>query len=77
MEATSKFAVKVAVELASMKLEIIDRESRLIGQLICNKGKGVNESLIELSARLDAEIGEIKALIDNSLLILNDYKPED
>ena len=76
MGRTSKFAVKVALELAAMKLEMIDRESRLIGQLIGSKDKGASESLKDLSINLDIGLGEIKELIDNALLISKDYEPE-
>ena len=76
MGKTSKFAVRVALELAAMKLDMIDRESRLIGQLIGSKDKGANESLRDLSMSLDTGLGEIKELIDNALLISKDYKPE-
>ena len=76
MEGTSKFAIRMALELATMKLDALDRESRLIGNLVRSKDEGARNSLIELSISLDIELGEIKKIIGNALLVSKDYEPE-
>jgi hypothetical protein len=76
MEGTSKFAIRMALELATMKLDALDRESRLIGNLVRSKDEGARNSLIELSISLDIELGEIKEIISNALLVSKDFEPE-
>lgn len=76
MEGTSKFAIRMALELAAMKLDALDRESRLIGNLVRSKDEGARNSLIELSISLDIELGEIKEIISNALLVSKDFEPE-
>lgn len=76
MEGTSKFAIRMALELATMKLDALDRESRLIGNLVRSKDEGARNSLIELSISLDIELGEIKEIISNALLVSKDLEPE-
>ena len=76
MEGTSKFAIRMALELATMKLDALDRESRLIGNLVRSEDEGARNSLIELSISLDIELGEIKEIISNALLVSKDFEPE-
>lgn len=76
MESTSKFAISMALELVSVKLDALDRESRLIGNLVRSKDEEARNSLIELSISLDIELGEIKKIIGNALLVSKDYEPE-
>lgn len=76
MEGTSKFAIRMALELATMKLDALDRESRLIGNLARSKDEGARNSLIELSISLDIELGEIREIISNALLVSKDFEPE-
>ena len=76
MEGTSKFAIRMALELATMKLDALDRESRLIGNLVRSKDEGARNSLIELSISLDIELGEIKEILSNALLVSKDFEPE-
>ena len=76
MEGTSKFAIRMALELATMKLDALDRESRLIGNLARSKDEEARKSLVELSITLDIELGEIKEIISNALLVSKDYEPE-
>ena len=76
MEGTSKFAIRMALELATMKLDALDRESRLIGNLVRSKDEGARNSLIELSISLDIELGEIREIISNALLVSKDFEPE-
>ena len=76
MEGTSKFAIRMALELATMKLDALDRESRLIGNLAISKDEEARKSLVELSMTLDIELGEIKEIISNALLVSKDFEPE-
>lgn len=76
MESTSKFAISMALELVAVKLDALDRESRLIGNLVRSKDDEARNSLIELSISLDIELGEIKKIIGNALLVSKDYEPE-
>lgn len=76
MESTSKFAISMALELVAVKLDALDRESRLIGNLVRSKDEEARNSLIELSISLDIELGEIKKIIGNALLVSKDYEPE-
>ena len=76
MEGTSKFAISMALELATMKLDALDRESRLIGNLARSKDEEARKSLVELSMNLDIELGEIKEIISNALLVSKDFEPE-
>lgn len=76
MEGTSKFAIRMALELATMKLDALDRESRLIGNLARSKDEEARKSLVELSMTLDIELGEIKEIISNALLVSKDFEPE-
>lgn len=76
MESTSKFAISMALELVSVKLDALDRESRLIGNLVRSKDEEAINSLIELSISLDIELGEIKKIIGNALLVSKDYELE-
>lgn len=76
MEGTSKFAIRMALELATMKLDALDRESRMIGNFVRSKDEGARNSLIELSISLDIELGEIKEIISNALLVSKDFEPE-
>lgn len=76
MEGTSKFAIRMALELATMKLDALDRESRLIGNLARGKDKEDRKSLVEMSMTLDIELGEIKEIISNALLVSKDFEPE-
>ena len=76
MEGTSKFAIRMALELATMKLDALDRESRLIGNLVRSKNEEARNSLIDLSISLDIELGEIKKIIGNALLVSKDCEPE-
>ena len=76
MEGTSKFAIRMALELATMKLDALDRESRLIGNLARSKDEEARKSLVELSMALDIELGEIKEIISNALLVSKDFEPE-
>lgn len=76
MESTSKFAIGMALELVAVKLDALDRESRLIGSLVRSKDEEARNSLIELSISLDIELGEIKKIIGNALLVYRDYEPE-
>ena len=76
MEGTSKFAIRMALELAAMKLDALDRESRLIGNLARSKDEEARKSLVELSMALDIELGEIKEIISNALLVSKDFEPE-
>lgn len=76
MEGTSKFAIRMALELATMKLDALDRESRLIGNLARSKDEEDRKSLVEMSMTLDIELGEIKEIISNALLVSKDFEPE-
>lgn len=75
MEGTSKFAIRMALELATMELDALDRESRLIGNLARSKDEEARKSLVELSMTLDIELGEIKEIISNALLVSKDFEP--
>ena len=76
MEGTSKFAIRMALELATMKLDALDRESRLIGNLARSKDEEARKSLVEMSMTLDIDLGEIKEIISNALLVSKDFEPE-
>ncbi|MGL5393219.1 MAG: hypothetical protein ACRDA8_17875 [Shewanella sp.] len=76
MEGTSKFAIRMTLELATMKLDALDRESRLIGNLARSKDEEARKTLVELSMTLDIELGAIREIISNALLVSKDFEPE-
>lgn len=76
MDKTSKFAILTALELASMKLDALDRRSRLIGGLARSKDDAARGELIDLTISLDVELGEVNEIISSALLVAKDYEPE-
>lgn len=69
MDATDKFAVRAALELAALKLERLNRESRLIGDLAKIKDDEAMKSIVALSIDLDIELNELMVIVSNAMLI--------
>lgn len=76
MEGTSKFAIRMALELATMKLDALDRRSRFIGGLVRSKDDATRSELIDLWVGLDIELGEVNEIICNALLVSEGNEPE-
>ena len=76
MDNTSKFAIRTALELTAMKLDALDRRSRLIGSLVRSKDDATRSELIDLWVGLDIELGEVNEIICNALLVSKGNEPE-
>ena len=76
MEGTSKFAIRMALELVAMKLEKLDEKNRILGMMVGSKDGGVRKSMLELSASLNSELGEIRGIVGSALLVSKDKEPE-